>query len=91
MMSRTGLASGSSPELREAARRLAVTTAQWLAVTTAQRLAVTNRPDLRLAKQRLAEGRCQEIDVPRLMFQINPMIRDVFLEVLQVCGHSDYI
>ena len=70
---RTGLASGSSPELREAARRLAVTTAQRLAVTTAQRLAVTtarrlaasNRQDRRLEKQRLAEELRHEPDDPR--------------------------
>ena len=55
-MSRTGLASGSSPELREAARRLAVTTAQRLAVTTAQRLAVTTA-------QRLAVTNAQRLTV----------------------------
>ena len=42
--SRTDLASGSIPELLEAAQRLAGTTAQRLVVTTAQRLAVTNHP-----------------------------------------------
>ena len=78
MVSRTGLSSGSSPEPREAAQRLAVTTAQRLAVTTAkrldvitaQRLAVTtarrlaaiNRQERRLEKQMLAEELRHEPD-----------------------------
>ena len=72
-VSRTGLSSGSSPELREAAQRLAVTTAQRLDVTTTQRLTVNNRPgfaainrqDRRLEKQGLAEELRHEHDDPR--------------------------